>query len=82
VVRYVFDIDDGMQILLDDEGIECRSIENAMQAVREMIPEIVSESLCKADSLDIVLRVRNEKLRACFEAHIFVEIHSVGKVVN
>ena len=60
MARYYFDIQDGAQVVPDDEGAEFASLEAAVQAAVRSAAEIGTGRLAKGDTSDVVIEVRDE----------------------
>jgi hypothetical protein len=61
VARYYFDIQDGAQIIHDDEGAEFDSLDAAIQGAAHSAAEIGEGRLAKGDTSDVVIGVRDER---------------------
>ena len=61
LARYYFDIQDGAQIIPDDEGSEFDSLDAAVQEAVRSAAEIGEDRLAKGDTSDVVIEVRDEQ---------------------
>jgi hypothetical protein len=61
LARYYFDIQDGTQVVPDDEGAEFDSLDAAVQAATRSPAEIGTNRLAKGDTSDVVIEVRDER---------------------
>jgi hypothetical protein len=61
LARYYFDIQDGAQVMQDDEGAEFDSLDAAVQAAARSAAEIGTSRLAKGDTSDVVIEVRDEQ---------------------
>jgi len=61
VARYYFDIQDGAQVMPDDEGAEFDSLDAAVHAAARSAAEIGTSRLAKGDTSDVVIEVRDEQ---------------------
>jgi hypothetical protein len=59
LARYYFDIQDGAQVVPDDEGAEFASLDAAVQAAARSAAEIGTDRLAKGDTSDVVIEVRD-----------------------
>jgi hypothetical protein len=77
VVRYYFDIHDGVQLARDDEGNEFASLDAAVQGAVLSAGEIGRNKLTKGETSDIVVEVRDERnQRVCtITASMKIERH-------
>jgi len=77
VVRYYFDIHDGVQLARDDEGNEFASLDAAVQKAVLSAGEIGRNKLAKGQTSDIVVEVRDERnQRVCtITASMKIERH-------
>ena len=60
LARYYFDIQDGAQVVQDDEGAEFDSLDAAVQGAARSAAEIGMGRLAKGDTSDVVIEVRDE----------------------
>ena len=60
MARYYFDIQDGAQVMPDDEGAEFDSLDAAVHAAARAAAEIGTSRLAKGDTSDVVIEVRDE----------------------
>jgi hypothetical protein len=60
LARYYFDIQDGAQVIPDDEGAEFDRLDAAVQAAARSAAEIGTGRLAKGDTSDVVIEVRDE----------------------
>jgi hypothetical protein len=60
MARYFFDVDDGFSHTIDDEGLECETLEAAKSAAVEALPEIAINVLPAGDSHHVAVRVQAE----------------------
>jgi hypothetical protein len=61
VARYYFDIQNGAQVVPDDEGAEFDSLDAAVQGAVRSAAEIGTGRLAKGDTSDVVIEVRDEQ---------------------
>ena len=61
MARYYFDIQDGAQVVPDDEGAAFDSLDAAVQSVARSAAEIGTGRLAKGDTSDVVIEVRDER---------------------
>ena len=61
MARYYFDIQDGAQVVPDDEGAAFDSLDAAVQAAARSAAEIGTSRLAKGDISDVVIEVRDEQ---------------------
>jgi hypothetical protein len=60
VARYYFDIQDGAQVVRDDEGSEFDSLDAAVSGAARSAAEIGTSRLVRGDFSDVVIAVRDE----------------------
>ena len=60
MARYYFDIQNGAQVVPDDEGAEFDSLDAAVQSAARSAAEIGTGRLAKGDTSDVVIEVRDE----------------------
>jgi hypothetical protein len=77
VIRYYFDIHDGVQLARDDEGDEFGSLDAAVQGAVLSAGEIGRNKLTKGETNNIVVEVRDgQNQRVCtITASMKVERH-------
>ncbi len=77
MVRYYFDVHDGVQLARDDEGDEFVSLDAAVQGALLSAGEIGRNKLTKGETSDIVIHVRDERnQRVCtITASMKIERH-------
>ena len=66
MARYYFDIQDGAQVVPDDEGSEFDSLEAAVQGAVRSAAEIGTGRLARGDTSDVVIEVRDERGQRVF----------------
>ena len=59
MARYYLDIQDGEQLLRDDEGTEFDSLEAAVQGATRSAAEIGTSRLAKGDTSGVVIEIRD-----------------------
>jgi hypothetical protein len=57
--RYFFDFDDGLTHLIDDEGTECDSLEQAKQAAFRTLPDMARELCPDDDGRHVSVQIRD-----------------------
>ena len=77
MARYYFDIQDGAQIVRDDDGAEFDNPEAAVQAAIRSAAEIGTGRLARGDTSAVVIEVRDERgQRVCtVKASIEIDWH-------
>jgi hypothetical protein len=60
VARYYFDVQDGTDLLRDDEGAEFDSLRAAIRGAARSAAEIGTDRLARGDLSDVVIEVRDE----------------------
>ena len=60
LARYYFDIQDGAQVVPDDEGAEFDSLDAAVRGAARSAAEIGTGRLVKGNTSDVVIEVRDE----------------------
>ena len=58
--RFFFDCFDGSHWVQDNLGVECPSLEKAVEEAQEILPEIARENLPVSGSLNLKIRIRDE----------------------
>jgi hypothetical protein len=61
VARYYFNVQNGEQLVRDDEGAEFDSLEAAVHAAARSAAEIGTSRLASGDTSDVVIEVRDEQ---------------------
>lgn len=72
--RYYFDTDDGNSLSLDDEGIECDTLDRVRKEAVVSLPSLASDMLPDGDALRVSIRVRDENGRYLLETRLTIEV--------
>ena len=77
LARYYFDIQDGAQVVPDDEGAEFDSLHAAVHGATRSAAEIGTGWLAKGDTRDVAIEVRDQRgQRICtVKASMEIEWH-------
>ncbi|MBJ6128279.1 DUF6894 family protein [Microvirga splendida] len=78
MLRYYFDILNGMDSVYDDDGAEFDSLDAAVHAATRSAAEIGAGWLAKGDTRDVIIEVRDKRnQRVCtVTASMKIERHS------
>jgi hypothetical protein len=77
MVRYYFDILEGVEFVPDDDGFEFDGLGAAVQGAARAAAEIGTSRLAKGDLSDVVIEVRDERRQRIFTVTASIKIDGV-----
>jgi hypothetical protein len=76
-VRYFFDIEDGVDEVRDDEGLELSGLEAAKAEAVRTLPDLAKSGVPERDQRVVAIRVRDETGQAVLKASLTLAVEQV-----
>ena len=74
MARYYFDVDDGVVFTLDQDGIECASMDELRFAAIDGLPDLARDQMPDGDHTKILVKVRDAGGSYLFEASLTLDV--------
>jgi hypothetical protein len=78
--RYYFDVDDGTDLILDQQGIECGSLDEMRYEAVDALPDLARAELPDGDNRTMTVKVRDAAGKYLLEASLTVSVRWLGNV--